>query len=369
MVSRFLAGAAAPRPRAPARLAQRRHARRLRGDALGDAGTAARVSHAGRGRVSAGPQHRPARQGGGLLRGGEDRSPRDRHARAQSVSRRDAGVPRRPWRARCRSASLARCRSTRRTPTPSKADVIRRGAALGVPFELTLSCMNPPVSRQRSHPPSTAASAASAASGTTLSSRPASPIPPSYASTAHLALTFVDSPHGAAYRARVRWAIPAALVLATATLTAQAPPDIDTLLARVGERIADYYKRAQNVVCIEKTTVQPLGHGFSPSGFARITESELRVEPETVDGDGSATTASFVRQLVKVNGRPPREKDKKDRAGCTDPESAVGRAAGVPAARQPRGLHASPPAGSARARTRRADHRVHAPRTPKARAS
>jgi 7-cyano-7-deazaguanine synthase len=28
----------------------------------------------------------------------------------------------------------------------SKADVIRRGAALGVPFELTLSCMNPPAS-------------------------------------------------------------------------------------------------------------------------------------------------------------------------------------------------------------------------------
>ena len=28
--------------------------------------------------------------------------------------------------------------------TTSKADVIRRGAALGVPFELTLSCMNPP---------------------------------------------------------------------------------------------------------------------------------------------------------------------------------------------------------------------------------
>src|SRR5437870_11450219 len=26
----------------------------------------------------------------------------------------------------------------------SKADVVRRGAALGVPFELTLSCMNPP---------------------------------------------------------------------------------------------------------------------------------------------------------------------------------------------------------------------------------
>jgi 7-cyano-7-deazaguanine synthase len=35
----------------------------------------------------------------------------------------------------------------------SKADVIRRGAALGVPFELTLSCMSPPPSAV-GHPPS-----------------------------------------------------------------------------------------------------------------------------------------------------------------------------------------------------------------------
>jgi hypothetical protein len=117
----------------------------------------------------------------------------------------------------------------------------------------------------------------------------------------------------------VRWAIPAALVLATATLAAQAPPDIDTLLERVSARIADYYKRAQSVVCIEKTTVQALANGFNPSGFARTTEAELRVEPEVADDDGSATSASFVRQIVKVNGKPPREKDKNDRAGCTDP--------------------------------------------------
>ena len=37
----------------------------------------------------------------------------------------------------------------------SKADVIRRGAALGVPFELTLSCMNPPLPRSAiGHPQS-----------------------------------------------------------------------------------------------------------------------------------------------------------------------------------------------------------------------
>jgi hypothetical protein len=113
----------------------------------------------------------------------------------------------------------------------------------------------------------------------------------------------------------VRWAIPAAFVLAAATVTAQAPPDIETLLAKVGERIADYYKRAQNVVCTEKTMVQPVGYDYAPRGFARVTEYELRVE---TDADGETTDAKVVRQLLKVNGKAPREKDKKDRAGCTD---------------------------------------------------
>jgi hypothetical protein len=112
----------------------------------------------------------------------------------------------------------------------------------------------------------------------------------------------------------------AAIVVATAGAAAQAPPDIDTLLARVGDKLADYYKRAQSVVCIEKTTVQPISSGYSPSGFARTTEAELRVEPELEgDGDGGATNATVVRQIMKINGRAPREKDKKDRAACTDP--------------------------------------------------
>lgn len=110
------------------------------------------------------------------------------------------------------------------------------------------------------------------------------------------------------------------MLAAATTLTAQAPPDIDTLLARVSEKIADYYKRAQSVVCVEKTTVQPIGSGYGPTGFARTTESELRVEPDLeAEGDGSATNARVVRQIVRINGKPPREKDKKDRAGCTDP--------------------------------------------------
>ncbi len=114
----------------------------------------------------------------------------------------------------------------------------------------------------------------------------------------------------------MRWALPAAVVLGAATLCAQTPPDVDTVLARVGARIAEYYKRAQNVVCLEKTTVQPVGHDFLPQGFARVTEYELHVEADA-DGDESAE-AKVVRELVRVNGKAPREKDKKDRAGCTD---------------------------------------------------
>jgi hypothetical protein len=105
--------------------------------------------------------------------------------------------------------------------------------------------------------------------------------------------------------------------LAATTVSAQTPPDINTVLARVGERIAEYYAHVQNVVCLEKRTVQPVGRDYSPFGFARVTEYELRVEPGGRDEKGEPE-AKLVRQLLRVNGRPPRDKDKKDRAGCTD---------------------------------------------------
>jgi hypothetical protein len=111
----------------------------------------------------------------------------------------------------------------------------------------------------------------------------------------------------------------AALVVATAGARAQTPPDIDTLLARVSERLTQYYKRAQSIVCTEKSIVQPLTTDFGQRGLARTIESELRIEPELADGDDDAIAASFVREILKINGKPPREKDKKDRSRCTDP--------------------------------------------------
>jgi len=118
----------------------------------------------------------------------------------------------------------------------------------------------------------------------------------------------------------IRLTILAAFVAGTASVAAQSPGDLETVLARVGDKIAEYYKRAQNVICTEKFTVQPISWNSTFDGFARTTESELRVETDTEDGDGDGELeAKVVRVIRKINGRAPRDKDKKDRSGCTDP--------------------------------------------------
>jgi hypothetical protein len=109
-------------------------------------------------------------------------------------------------------------------------------------------------------------------------------------------------------------AIEAALFRTTAR--AQGRPDMDEMLTRIADRIVEFYKRAQRVICIETSRVQPIDRTFSSQGFARIVESELRVEPE---GGAVAGEARVVREVRKVNGRPPRDKDKNNRDGCTDP--------------------------------------------------
>jgi hypothetical protein len=110
-----------------------------------------------------------------------------------------------------------------------------------------------------------------------------------------------------------------ALAVAFAVMTAsgaQAPPNVDELLVRVGERVAEFYTRAKNVICIETSTVQAIDLNNSLAGFARTVESELRVE---ADSGRTAGEATIVRKIRKVNGRAPSERDKKDRSGCTDP--------------------------------------------------
>src|SRR5438105_204382 len=98
----------------------------------------------------------------------------------------------------------------------------------------------------------------------------------------------------------------------------QAPPDIEGLMTSVGERVGEYYRSAQSVMCVEQSTVQPIQSNWSPDGFSRTVESELHVEFEA-DGD-TLSTARVIREVRRINGRAPRERDKKDRSGCTDPD-------------------------------------------------
>ena len=89
-------------------------------------------------------------------------------------------------------------------------------------------------------------------------------------------------------------------------------------MTHVRERVAQYYRRAQRVICVERSTVQPVQSNWAPEGFARTVESELRVESEAADG-GPLPEARVIRDIRRVNGRAPRERDQKDRTGCTDP--------------------------------------------------
>lgn len=94
-------------------------------------------------------------------------------------------------------------------------------------------------------------------------------------------------------------------------------PEVGALLARAGAQVERYFTRAQSLVCLETVSLQPLGNGLSPSGNRRTVESELRLswDPD-VDTD-TPLEATTVREVLRVNGRPPRENDANN---CTTPE-------------------------------------------------
>jgi hypothetical protein len=110
----------------------------------------------------------------------------------------------------------------------------------------------------------------------------------------------------------------ACLLRATASAVPQPAPDVATLVSAIGDRVANYYRRAQSVMCTEISTVQPIDRNWSTDGFARTVESELKVELDAADGD-DLPDARIIRDIRRVNGRPPRERDQKSRNGCTDP--------------------------------------------------
>ena len=118
-------------------------------------------------------------------------------------------------------------------------------------------------------------------------------------------------------RARLLAIGSAAVCAGWVVAASEVPQDIETLVRLVGERVAEYQRRAQSVMCVEESTVQPIQSNLTPAGFARTVESDLRVEVEA-DGEPLAS-ARLIRDVRRINGRAPRDRDLKDRAGCTDP--------------------------------------------------
>jgi hypothetical protein len=91
----------------------------------------------------------------------------------------------------------------------------------------------------------------------------------------------------------------------------------DQTVLRIGDYVEKYYSRAQSVIAHETVAIQRLGANMSVEGFSRRLVYELRVEWDpSVSGDESPATVT--RQLLTVNGRPPRKGDEPE---CLDPRS------------------------------------------------
>lgn len=90
-----------------------------------------------------------------------------------------------------------------------------------------------------------------------------------------------------------------------------------TVLHRAGTRVEAFFVRAQSLVCLEVVHWIPLTSSWSSQGMSRTMESELRLSWEPDEEGAPSTEAKTLRQLLRVNGRKPYEKD---RNNCTDAE-------------------------------------------------
>jgi hypothetical protein len=93
--------------------------------------------------------------------------------------------------------------------------------------------------------------------------------------------------------------------------------DVAELLKRAGDRVAEYFARAQSIMCLERVSLQRLGMSWSADGPARFVESELRLSWEPTPENPIPTEAKTLRQVLRVNGGKPR---KNDYQNCTTPE-------------------------------------------------
>src|SRR5687768_9073291 len=91
----------------------------------------------------------------------------------------------------------------------------------------------------------------------------------------------------------------------------------DQTVTRLSGYVEQYYSRAQSIVTNESVIVQRIKRDLSSDGFARRLVYELRVEWDPSVG-GDESPAKVTRQLLTVNGKPPKKGDEPE---CMDPKS------------------------------------------------
>src|SRR5436190_3035576 len=97
-----------------------------------------------------------------------------------------------------------------------------------------------------------------------------------------------------------------------------APAGLAALLERVGAAVERYYARAQSIICVETVRIQSLGFDLIPdTNAARQLTYELRVAWNDAE-NGQTPEAVVQRDLMKINNRAPRPKDKPE---CLDPSA------------------------------------------------
>lgn len=105
--------------------------------------------------------------------------------------------------------------------------------------------------------------------------------------------------------------------------TAQQRPgpvaDLAQTLERVGQRVEQWYARAQSVVSTETVSIQPLRADLTPAGVPRRLAFELRVgwDPDRT-APGGLPVAHVLREPIR---RPGRVSPDRDDPGCMDPKS------------------------------------------------
>jgi len=116
--------------------------------------------------------------------------------------------------------------------------------------------------------------------------------------------------------------VAALFVALAASLSASQATSIDItgVLHHAGEKVTEFFARAQSIMCLEKVALQKLNFGFGADGPARHVESELRLSWEPSPDNPTPTLARTLRQVLRVNGSAPR---KKDYENCTTPEKTA----------------------------------------------